>query len=127
MLCLFSGFFFLRALFSENENGRSGALLAKAAATEWSSFRCSANRRSSDLLVCRLLLLRCQYHPAESLPSPPLSSLGGAADDELLLAPEVLQNSIKIGCNTRLKGVRVLPHKTELNMDFALGLNGVSV
>ena len=43
------------------------------------------------------------------------------------LPPEVLQNSIKVGCNTRLKGVRVLPHKTELNMDFALGLNGVSV
>ena len=32
------------------------------------------------------------------------------------------QNSIKVGCNTRLKRVRVLPHKTKLNMDFELGL-----
>jgi hypothetical protein len=40
---------------------------------------------------------------------------------------EVLQNSIKVGCNTRLKRVRVLPHKTDLNMDFELALNGLSV
>jgi hypothetical protein len=40
----------------------------------------------------------------------------------------VSQNSIKVGrSNTRLKRVRVLPHKTDLTMDFELGLNGLSV
>ena len=48
---------------------------------------------------------------------------GGAAGDD----GEVSQNSIKVGCNTRLKRVRVLPHNTDLNMDFELGLNGLSV
>ena len=37
---------------------------------------------------------------------------------------EVLQNSIKFGCNTRLKGVGNLPHKTDLKLYFELGLKG---
>ena len=37
---------------------------------------------------------------------------------------EVLQNSIKVGCNTRLKGVGNLPHKTDLKLYFGLGLKG---
>ena len=39
-------------------------------------------------------------------------------------ATEVLQNSIKVGCNTRLKGVGNLPHKTDLKLYFELGLKG---
>ncbi len=34
---------------------------------------------------------------------------------------EVLQNPIKVGCNTRLKGVGNLPRKTELKLYFELG------
>ena len=40
---------------------------------------------------------------------------------------EVLQNSIKVGCNTRLKGVGNLPHKTDLKLYFELSVKGLSV
>jgi hypothetical protein len=33
---------------------------------------------------------------------------------------EVLQNPIKVGCNTRLKGVGNLPRKTDLKLYFEL-------
>ena len=42
----------------------------------------------------------------------------------MLVENEVLQNSIKVGCNTRLKGVGNLPHKTDLKLYFELGLKG---
>jgi hypothetical protein len=45
----------------------------------------------------------------------------------IVVMTEVSHNSIKVGCNTRLKRVRVLPHKTNLNIDFELGFNGLSV
>ena len=34
----------------------------------------------------------------------------------------MLQNSFKVGCNTSLKRVGNLPHKTELKLYFELGL-----
>ena len=43
------------------------------------------------------------------------------------LLVEVSQNSIKHGCNTSLKGVGKLPHKTDLKLYFELGLNRLSV
>ena len=57
-----------------------------------------------------------------SLLGDPPSHFGGTFNtiDEC----EVLQNSIKVGCNTRLKGVGNLPHKTDLKLYFELGLKG---
>ena len=40
---------------------------------------------------------------------------------------EALQNPIKVGCNTRLKGVGHLPRKTNLKLYFELGINRQSV
>ena len=46
---------------------------------------------------------------------------------EKLEKVEVSQNSIKPGCHTRLKRVRVLPRKTDLKLYFELGVNRLSV
>ena len=54
----------------------------------------------------------------------------GAADAgkrEATAGCEVLQNSFKVPCNTSLKGVGNLPHKTELKLHFELGLKRLSV
>ena len=61
-------------------------------------------------------LLRCRAHYAGWIFTEPKADRN-----------EVLQNSIKVGCNTRLKGVGNLPRKTDLKLYFELGLNRLSV